>query len=764
MIENMVGMIGNTPLIQLKVNASPVHPGKCFAKLELMNPFGMKDRVAKRVIECAKKSGVLKEGAPIIESSSGTMACGLALVGRCMGHPVHIVTDPRIDRVTHAKLESLGCKIHIVSKMGVEGGWQSARLEMLNSLLLQYPDAFWPRQYENPENPNAYEDMAMEIVNDIGKVDILVGSVGSGGSLSGAAQTLKKYNPNLKVVAVDAVGSVIFGQPDQPGRLQGGLGNSLIAPNVHFNIIDEVHWLNDEEAFNATLQLAYQEQIFAGNSSGSAYHVAKWLAAQAEESCNIVAIFPDRGDRYANSIYNQEYYEKNNLFIGRTQTEPKYIELNTVADSWSYTSLRKNKQLSKCLVFIESNTTGTGMQALQKARNLNYEPILMARNPDIYRNLNHDHCVVITAETNDKASLYQALMKENIQSIAGIMTTSDFYLETAAEIAGYFELKGNSRDSIHICRNKALFREELNRCNVKQPKYDIITSESELNSLRSRIEYPCVCKVADDSGSNNVLLCSSWEELEKHALKILKIEFNGRGQRTVQTVLVEEYIEGPEFSVEMFSWDGVAECIGITEKAVTGNPYFVEHAHIFPAKISKEMEHRIIDMVTSTLQAVKFTYGASHTEIKLTDRGAYIIETNARLPGGMIPELVRNSTGIDLLNSQILCSVGIKPEFKNENLGVSGIYFLTVKESGILRSINNLKPIQEMAEVKSISVYINEGDAVQVPENFSHRIGHVIVAGNSYEEVNQLLKQIEQLITYSVDPLPVGQRTLISNG
>lgn len=130
----------------------------------------------------------------------------------------------------------------------------------------------------------------------------------------------------------------------------------------------------------------------------------------------------------------------------------------------------------------------------------------------------------------------------------------------------------------------------------------------------------------------------------------------------------------------------------------------------------------------------------------------------------MIPELVRNATGIDLLNSQILCSVGIKPEFKNENLGVSGIYFLTVKESGVLRSINNLKPIQEMAEVKSISVYVNEGDAVQVPENFSHRIGHVIVAGNSYEEVNQLLKQIEQLITYSVDPLPVGQRTLISNG
>lgn len=759
MIENMVDLIGNTPLIQLKTTATPMHQGKLFAKLELMNPFGMKDRVAKRVIECAKKSGVLKEGAPIIESSSGTMACGLALVGRCMGHPVHIVTDPRIDRVTHAKLESLGCIIHIVTKMGPEGGWQTARLELLDTLLQQFPDAFWPRQYENPENQNAYEDMAMEIMQDIGRVDILVGSVGSGGSLSGTAQTLKKYNPNLKVVAVDAVGSVIFGQPDQPGRLQGGLGNSLIAPNVNFNIIDEVHWLNDEEAFNATLQLAFQEQIFAGNSSGSTYHVAKWLAEQAKVSCNVVAIFPDRGDRYANNIYNQEYYERNNLFLGKIKTAPRRIELNTIADSWAYASLTK-EQSNKRLVFIESNTTGTGMQALRKAKDLNYEPVLISRNPNLYRNLGHDHCVVVTAETNDKASLYHALAKEHIQPIAGVMTTSDFYLETVAELAEYFDLKGNSRESIHICRNKALFRYKLQECSIKQPKYDIIKSKSDLNSLRTEIEFPCVCKVADDSGSNNVRLCSSWEELEEHALKILKIEFNGRGQKTMQTVLVEEYIQGPEFSIEMFSWDGVPECIGITEKAVTGSPYFVEYAHIFPARLSNEMENQMIEMVASTLKAVNFTYGASHTEIKLTDRGVYVIETNARLPGGMIPELVKNSTGIDLLNSQILSSVGVKPEFIKENLGASGIYFFTVKESGILRSINNLEQITEMPEVKCISIHVNEGEEVQAPENFSHRIGHVIVAGSSYEQVNQLLEQIDQLITYSIDPLPVGQKTM----
>lgn len=331
---SILDAIGNTPLVRILLNEERA-AGEVYAKLELMNPFGMKDRVAKQAILSAKKSRILEEGAPIIESSSGTMACGVSLVGRYLGHDVHIVTDPRIDSITLAKLTSLGCKVHVVDKMGAQG-WQSARLERLQELMKEYPGAYWPRQYENPENPRAYAGLAQELIADLGQVDVLVAAVGSGGSLSGTAWELKITNPKLKVVAVDATGSVIFGQPDRPSRLQGGLGNSLVPSNVNHKLIDEVHWLNDEEAFAATLQLARNEQIFAGNSSGSVYAVARWVSRQSMPGTKIVAILPDRGDRYVDTIYNVSYRVERGLQSMHLPMEPKQIQPGTIAHSWSY--------------------------------------------------------------------------------------------------------------------------------------------------------------------------------------------------------------------------------------------------------------------------------------------------------------------------------------------------------------------------------------------------------------------------------------------
>lgn len=342
---NMIECIGNTPLVQLRLDAWA--RGSVYAKLELLNPFGMKDRVARRIILEARRTGILRDGSPIIESSSGTMALGVALVGTSLGHDVHIVTDPRIDQITLAKLQSTGCTVHIVEKM-TSHGWQSARLEKLQELLARYPGSFWPRQYENPNNPRAYEDLARELLDDLGQVDILVGPVGSGGSLSGTARALRRSNPHLRVVAVDAVGSTIFGQPDVPGRLQGGLGNSLIPPNVDHALVDEVHWLNDAEAFAATLALAADEKIFAGNSSGSTYAVARWLSRGIPVGTRIVAIFADRGDRYAHTIYNPAYRrEKGVPERALLDTPPAQVSADTVVTSWSFASLKEEREYAQ---------------------------------------------------------------------------------------------------------------------------------------------------------------------------------------------------------------------------------------------------------------------------------------------------------------------------------------------------------------------------------------------------------------------------------
>lgn len=332
MENSLIDSVGNTPLVKLSES-------NVYAKLELLNHYGMKDRVAKNILLQAKKDGSLKPNATIIESSSGTMALGVAMVGTALGHEVIIVTDPRIDSLTLVKLKTLGANVHIVDKMN-EHGWQGARLEYLYELFKIHPNHFWPKQYENPNNPGAYRPLANELMKELKSIDYLVGAVGSGGSLCGIASQLKLYNKDLKVIAVDSIGSIIFNQPLKSSRLQGGLGNSIKPKNVNYEIIDEVHWLNDNEAFESTLRLGKKEKIFAGNSSGSVYTVASWIGKQVGSNKVIVAIFPDRGDRYQDSIYNKQFWDENNLKLGTIPNNPTNVIEGEAVESWSYLTLR----------------------------------------------------------------------------------------------------------------------------------------------------------------------------------------------------------------------------------------------------------------------------------------------------------------------------------------------------------------------------------------------------------------------------------------
>ncbi|MCZ7476246.1 PLP-dependent cysteine synthase family protein [Micromonospora sp. WMMC273] len=329
---DVIDAIGHTPLVRLRLGESS--GVAVYAKLEMQNLFAMKDRVARRIILAARESGELKPDAPIVESSSGSMALGVALVGRALGHEVHIVTDPRIDQITLAKLRSLGCEVHIVPAM-TSGGWQSARLELLDDLLARLPGAFWPQQYSNPGNPQSYTVLAAELLGELDHVDMLVASVGSGGSSCGTVRALREVGGNVRAVGVDSVGSMLFHQPDRAGRLQSGLGNSLMPANLDHSVFDEVHWLNDHEAFSATRRLAQEQQIFAGNTSGSVYCVLRHLARTAEPGSTVLGVFPDRGDRYWESVYSDEYWRRTGLDRQPIAEEPARVTYGTPVHSWS---------------------------------------------------------------------------------------------------------------------------------------------------------------------------------------------------------------------------------------------------------------------------------------------------------------------------------------------------------------------------------------------------------------------------------------------
>ena len=746
--DNLVDAIGHTPVVRLRTAPADV---TVTAKLELQNQFAMKDRVARQVIREARENGVLAPGAPIIESSSGTMALGLALVGNVLGHPVHIVTDPRIDAITLAKLTALGCSVHVVEAM-TSNGWQSARLERLAGLREEYPGAFWPRQYSNPQNPLAYAALAEELVADLGRIDVLVGAVGSGGSLCGTARALRRalqaadVSDPLRVIGVDAVGSVLFGQPDQPGRRQSGIGNSLIPGNLDYRQIDEIHWLNDREAFVATRDLASAEGIFAGNSSGSVYQVLKHVAATVAPGTRVVGIFPDRGDRYVDTIYDDGYWQQTGLADLPVRTEPLRVEYGTEVSSWARAEVPSTPR--RRLVFVESNTTGTGMLALSRARDLGLAPVVITNRPGRYAGIGEADCQIIRCDTNSADTLAAAVLAQFApDEVAGVTTTSEFYLEAAASLAESLRLPGNPPEAVSACRRKSATRRLLADAGLPQPVSVPVTRATEVPEAVAATGLPCVVKPAADSASTGVLLCDSIEQAQEHAAKMLAITHNVREQVVPPEVLVEEFVQGPEFSVETIFIDGALQLVGITRKSVSPPPSFVELRHAFPAPLDEAASGEIEQTVRTAIKAIGLRHGACHTELRLTPAGPTIIEINARLAGGMIPELIRLASGPDLLTQQLRAAVGMAVELPQGALNPTGVAFITSSAEGRLASLDGIEAVRHLDGVAEVRISRRPGDPVKPATDAYDRIGYVIASADSVPRLDQLLDSALEGIT-----------------
>jgi cysteine synthase/biotin carboxylase len=728
--HDIVDAIGDTPLVRLRTGAD--RGVAVYAKLEMHNPYAMKDRVAKQVVLAARRDGLLADGAPIIESSSGTLALGLAFVGTALGHPVHIVTDPRIDRLTLAKLRALGARVHVVPAMDAHG-WQGARLTRLRALMAEHDDAFWPRQYENPENPAAYLALAEELTADLDRIDVLVGAVGSGGSLCGTARVLRKANPDLHVVGVDCVGSVLFGQPDRPRRLQSGLGNSLHPPNLDHDQIDEVHWLGDHEAFAATRDLVRVEKLFAGNTSGSVFRVLGELARRSAPGTTVVGIFPDRGDRYVDTVYDDEHWVEHGLPARPIAERPRRVLPGTVVDSWSY--VRHDADAPPpALLFVESNTTGTGMRALILARDKGFEPVFLTDTPARYVGLDETGATVVVCATDDPESL-RAAAEPYRGRLAGVTTTSEFALVAAAGLAVTLGLPAEPPETVAGCRDKATVRRLLAKAGVPQPRSEVVRDAAEARDAVVAVGLPCVVKPVSESGSTNVLRCDDLTAARAHVDRVLAVRTNVRGQPVPRAVLVEEYLDGPEFSVEMFGVDGAQTLLGVVGKSVGAAPHFVERQHVFPADLPTDVVESLSSTVRAALDAVGLRRGPSHTEVRLTPAGPRIVEINPRLAGGMIPELFRLTTGTDLLAAQLDLATGREPEVDCVPDGCAAIRFLTAPRPGVLAEVDGLDQARALPGVTRVTVTAQVGDRVAPPTDAYGRLGYVIARGASRTEV-----------------------------
>ncbi|UJW29972.1 PLP-dependent cysteine synthase family protein [Saccharothrix sp. AJ9571] len=317
------GAVGNTPVAW--IDRPFTTDGKGFwAKLEGQNPGGMKDRPALHMVARALERSDLQPGGLIVESTSGTLGLGLALAGIVYGHPVALVADPGMEPIVHRLLLAYGTRVEIVDRPHPVGGWQEARRQKVAELLAEHPGSFCPDQYHNPDNVAAYEPLATELVSQLGRVDVLVCSVGTGGHSAGVSRALRRFFPDMQLVGVDTVGSTIFGQPART-RLMRGLGSSIYPRNVDYTAFDEVHWVSAAEAVSTCRRLAAAQYASGGWSVGAVALVAGWLARTSPASTRIAAIFPDGPQRYFDTVYNDQFCAEHGLLDVALPTAPETI-------------------------------------------------------------------------------------------------------------------------------------------------------------------------------------------------------------------------------------------------------------------------------------------------------------------------------------------------------------------------------------------------------------------------------------------------------
>jgi cystathionine beta-synthase len=335
--KNVLELIGNTPLIKLNKVTEELE-GNFYAKVEAFNPgHSSKDRIALFIIEEAEKRGILNPGDTIIETTSGNTGFSLAMVSIIKGYNCILAVTSKSSKDKIDMLRALGAKVY-VCPAHVSADDERSYYNVAKRLHEETKGSVYINQYFNQLNVDAhYKSTGPEIWNQTnGKITHLIACSGTGGTISGTAKYLKEQNPNIRILGVDAFGSVLkkyhetkeFDNKEiYPYRIEG-LGKNLIPSATDFDVIDKFMKVTDEESAHATRELAKTEGLFVGYTSGAVLQAIKQYAEEGEfdATSNVIAIFPDHGSRYMSKVFSDDWMNEQGFFDSINEEEVQKIE------------------------------------------------------------------------------------------------------------------------------------------------------------------------------------------------------------------------------------------------------------------------------------------------------------------------------------------------------------------------------------------------------------------------------------------------------
>ncbi|HEY8411049.1 MAG TPA: cysteine synthase, partial [Pyrinomonadaceae bacterium] len=344
--ENVLGLIGNTPLVKLNRLARGVK-AQIFAKMESLNPgYSVKDRIGIAMIEAAEREGTLKPGGTVVEATSGNTGIGLALAAAVKGYKCIFVMTDKASVEKSRYLKALGADV-VITPVSAKPGTPDHYVSTAQRIAAETPNSFYPDQYSNPANPEAhYRTTGPEVWRQTeGRITHFVAGLGTGGTISGTGRFLKEKNRAIRIIGADPYGS-IFKSYKETGKvveatpyLVEGIGQEIVPANVHIKYVDEVVNVTDRDSFELSRLLGRMEGIFCGGSTGTNLAAALRVAANLDENAVVVFIVCDTGEHYLTKHHSDEWLKEKRLL------EPQKITAGLISGT-------KRPQAPKTLVSV----------------------------------------------------------------------------------------------------------------------------------------------------------------------------------------------------------------------------------------------------------------------------------------------------------------------------------------------------------------------------------------------------------------------------
>jgi len=398
------------------------------------------------------------------------------------------------------------------------------------------------------------------------------------------------------------------------------------------------------------------------------------------------------------------------------------------------------------VIYVESNTTGTGELFIQKTRQLGFRPLLITHNRGRYPfAANLQEFEILESPTTDAATVISSIQnKLSISQIAGVYSASEYYVPLASKVAQLLGAPSGNPEQVRRIRDKSIQREMLSSSEPGLcPKFKLVKDVTQAGAAAEKIGFPVVLKPIDGSGSVMVRMCSNPQEVEAQAKVILSER---------ERLLVEEMIVGQGISVETFN--GVA--VGVTAKKLSVTPYFVELGHLYPAALGPDDRRAAVAAAEKIASLLGIDWGPAHIELRLSPHGPKLMELNPRLAGDMIPELIRQASGVDLIGATVLLVCGKSFSLTPSREKVSGIRFLQAHCDGTLNSVDGIEGARRLPHITAAKQTHRNGAQIALRGDYRDRVAYLIATAENEETVNASLDKglasIHANITNPSDP------------